>query len=83
MEDKQSVTSAGSRSARHWARLDPVNKAKGRRPWPQILVFFEHLESQMIDFLEGTRYRECWRGFNTHFHDDWRRTGDIVVWCLD
>ncbi|KAF2085952.1 glycosyltransferase family 22 protein [Saccharata proteae CBS 121410] len=20
---------------------------------------------------------DCWRGFNTHFHDDWRRTGDV------
>ena len=33
--------------------------------------------------LQGSGYGECWRGFNTHWHDDWRRKGDVVVWCLD
>lgn len=66
-----------------------------RRPWPKYLVFFEHLEGVMKDSrelgllgqvgrigsdVEG-EYRECWRGFNTHWHDDWRRKGDVVVWC--
>lgn len=28
-------------------------------------------------------YTECWRTHNTHWHHDWRRRGDIIVWCLD
>lgn len=83
MDDIRSVSSTGSRSARHWANLDPVNKAEGRKAWPQNLVFFEQLEPELKSMLEGSRYKECWRGFNTHFHDDWRRKGKVVVWCLD
>ena len=26
---------------------------------------------------------ECKRLFNSHWHDDWRRVGDVVIWCLD
>lgn len=57
--------------------------AESWRPWPAYLVFFQQLEDTLSKFLQGTRYRECWRGFNSHFHDDWRRKGDVVVWCLD
>ncbi len=32
--------------------------------------------------LQGSGYSECWRGFNSHWHDDRRRHGDVVVWCL-
>lgn len=53
-----------------------------RRPWPEYLVFFEHLEPVMNAVLEDTRYDECWRGFNTHWHDDGRRRGDVMVRCL-
>lgn len=52
------------------------------RSWPRYLVFFEQLEPQMKEVLKGAPYRECWRGFNTHWHDDWRRKGDVVVWCI-
>jgi phosphatidylinositol glycan class B len=58
------------------------NADESRRPWPEYLVFFEHLEPVMDAMLEGTRYEECWRGFNTHWHDDGRRKGDVVVQCL-
>ncbi|KAH8730087.1 Alg9-like mannosyltransferase family-domain-containing protein [Phaeosphaeriaceae sp. PMI808] len=71
MESIDTITAAGSRSGRHWARQDPKFKAKFRRTWPRYLVFFAQLEGTM----EG--------GFNSHFHDDWRRVGDVVVWCLD
>ncbi|KAF2721489.1 glycosyltransferase family 22 protein [Polychaeton citri CBS 116435] len=54
----------------------------GRRPWPHYLVFFEQLEPTLRDVLQGSAYRESWRGFNTHWHDDWRRQGDVVVWEL-
>jgi len=54
---------------------------KARRPWPEYLVFFQHLEPVIEKLLASTRYRECWRRFNTQWHDDWRRKGDVVVWC--
>lgn len=54
----------------------------GKRDWPDYLVFFKHLEPVMNAVLEDTLYRECWRGFNTHWHDDRRRRGEVIVWCL-
>ncbi|KAI6860716.1 glycosyltransferase family 22 protein [Hortaea werneckii] len=52
------------------------------RPWPEYLVFFDQLVPILEHYLTGTQYTECWRGFNTHWHDDSRRYGDVVVWCL-
>lgn len=83
MEDVAKIKASGSRSGQHWLQQDPRFKRKYRREWPQNLVFFAHLEETLKGVLEGTRYRECWRGFNSHFHDDRRRVGDVVVWCLD
>ncbi|ETI28974.1 hypothetical protein G647_01426 [Cladophialophora carrionii CBS 160.54] len=54
-----------------------------RKPWPDYLVFFAQLEPTMQAALRGSAYAECWRGFNSQWHDDWRRVGDVVVWCLD
>lgn len=56
---------------------------EGKRKWPLYLVFFEQLEPVMRTYLGQTGYGECWRGFNSHFHDDWRRKGDVVVWCME
>lgn len=53
----------------------------GLREWPQYLVFFEQLEPTMKAVLADSRYKECRRFFNTHWIDDWRRKGDVVVWC--
>ena len=83
MESVATISSAGSRSARFLAAQDPKFKARYRRAWPQNLVFFEALEDELRHVLAETRYKECWRGFNSHFHDDARRVGDVVVWCLD
>ncbi|GAB1743893.1 hypothetical protein NU219Hw_g944t1 [Hortaea werneckii] len=52
------------------------------RKWPEYLVFFDQLVPTLEQYLAGTQYTECWRGFNTHWHDDDRRYGDVVVWCL-
>jgi GPI mannosyltransferase 3 len=52
-----------------------------KRDWPEYLVFFEQLEGVIRTVIEPLGYHECWRGFNTHWHDDWRRKGDVVVWC--
>ena len=55
---------------------------EGAREWPEYLIFFEQLEPSLAEVLHGSNYGECWRGFNTHWHDDWRRQGDVVVWCM-
>lgn len=83
MESVETVRASGSRSSRHWERIDPVMRRVGRRAWPDRLVFFEQLEGTLRGFLGESRYRECWRGMNSHWHDDWRRRGDVVVWCLE
>lgn len=64
--------------------------------WPDCIVFFEQLERTMADIVKLRQngvgntltddgdeavYRECWRGFNSHWHDDWRREGDVIAWC--
>lgn len=64
-------------------RRDAGLSVDGKREWPDYLVFFEQLESVMHTALQGSEYGECWRGFNSHWHDDWRRKGDVVVWCLN
>ncbi|KAK4496690.1 hypothetical protein PRZ48_012672 [Zasmidium cellare] len=56
-------------------------EGSGLREWPQYLVFFEQLEPTMKAVLAESRYKECRRFFNTHWIDDWRRKGDVVVWC--
>ncbi|KAI8934442.1 hypothetical protein NX059_009174 [Plenodomus lindquistii] len=83
MEDVSTISASGSRSGQHWMKQDPKYKRRWRREWPQHLVFFEALEGVLKEFLEGSRYRECWRGGNSQWHDDGRRVGDVVVWCLD
>ncbi|TKA24746.1 hypothetical protein B0A50_05734 [Salinomyces thailandicus] len=60
----------------------PRDKQGELRAWPEYLVFFEQLLPTLEEILGRTRYRECWRGFNTHWHDDWRRKGDVMMWCL-
>jgi phosphatidylinositol glycan class B len=83
MQDVQSITYSGSRSGQYWRNVDPGFQSEGKRMWPGHLVFFGALEDTLKEVLGNTRYRECWRGFNSHFHDDGRRVGDVVVWCLD
>lgn len=73
----------------------PTPPSKGRNPnkrmleattyqWPDRLVFFGALEDTIKDHLgKESRYNECKRFFNTHFHDDRRRKGDVIVYCLE
>ncbi|KAF2461607.1 Alg9-like mannosyltransferase family-domain-containing protein [Lineolata rhizophorae] len=65
------------------SRGSGVQDGQGGRYWPDYLVFFEQLEDTLSSVLDGNLYHECWRGFNTHWHDDWRRHGDVIVWCMD
>ncbi|KAI8926169.1 Alg9-like mannosyltransferase family-domain-containing protein [Entophlyctis helioformis] len=47
-----------------------------------VLVFDNHrLTPLLSDVFQGSNYRECARFFNSHFHDDSKRNGDIVVYC--
>jgi GPI mannosyltransferase 3 len=56
------------------------------RQWPRYLVGFEGIESILADYcgaeMPDRRLRERWRGFNSHWHDDSRRKGTVVVWDL-
>jgi len=69
--------------ASHMAPLSTNKQGaeKSKRTWPEYLVFFEQLQPALKAHLGESAYRECWRGFNSHFHDDWRRKGDVLVWC--
>ena len=73
----------------------PWDGGSGKKMWTEYVVFFEQLEETMKEVLGTTgsrdvqgpskpngEYDECWRGWNSWGHDDWRRKGDIVVWCL-
>lgn len=71
-------TNMVERSVRHSDK-----STESKREWPDYLVFFEQLERSMGNFARidnGWAYREYGRLFNTHWHDDWRRQGDVVVW---
>jgi phosphatidylinositol glycan class B len=57
------------------------NLGQGKRSWPEFLVFFEQLEEAMREALSPRGYRECGRFFNTQWHDDGRRRGDVVSFC--
>ncbi|KAI8905543.1 Alg9-like mannosyltransferase family-domain-containing protein [Gorgonomyces haynaldii] len=50
--------------------------------WPSHIVWFDnqYLNTVLPRYL--TQYRECLRLFNSHFHDDSKRRGDLVVSCL-
>jgi len=60
-----------------------THASPAQHEWPDYLIFFAQLEPTLRSLLRGSAYGECWRTYNTHWHDDWRRRGDIVVWCLD
>ncbi|KAJ5980296.1 GPI mannosyltransferase [Penicillium waksmanii] len=57
--------------------------SKNQHEWPDYLIFFQQLEPTLQPLLRTSFYRECWRTHNTAWHDDWRRTGDVIAWCLD
>ncbi|KAL1957523.1 hypothetical protein VTO42DRAFT_5749 [Malbranchea cinnamomea] len=54
-----------------------------KHSWPDYLVFFAQLEPLLQSELSSSAYAECYRTWNTAWHDDWRRRGDVIVWCLD
>lgn len=49
--------------------------------WPEYLVIFEQLDNVfMREFLEKTEYSQYERYFNSFFHWDSRRKGDIIIY---
>ena len=75
-----SATSSGAQGPQHLGKAED-----GQKIWPERLVFFEQLGDALKSVtasVDGLSYEECWRGFNSHWHDDWRRQGDVVVWCM-
>jgi len=83
MEDLRMVSSGTSKQWHEQERNSDGRTIGRGRAWPEYLVFFQQLEPQMRVYLKRSPYRECWRGFNTGWHDDWRRQGDVVAWCRD
>ncbi|KAH3665937.1 hypothetical protein OGAPHI_004126 [Ogataea philodendri] len=68
--------------------LTPTSRegqVSGKYPhhWPEYLVFFEHLEPLMKQYLENSKYSESHRLFNSRFHWDHRRTGDLIIYKYD
>lgn len=61
----------------------PNQPTQTKHDWPDYLVFFAQLEPLLQSELRSSAYSECHRTWNTAWHDDWRRKGDIIVWCLD
>jgi phosphatidylinositol glycan class B len=68
---------------------DPVGFLKqevgGReRAWPRYVVGFEGIETPLREYYSSVWskgvVREKWRARNSHWHDDERRQGDVVVW---
>ncbi|OBT55462.1 hypothetical protein VE04_05475 [Pseudogymnoascus sp. 24MN13] len=54
------------------------------KPWPQYVVGFEGIEGVLVEWHEetGSQYEVVrkWSGFNSHWIDDERRKGRVVVW---
>jgi phosphatidylinositol glycan class B len=82
MEDTKMRFSYNESSVDRQSRNDDGRVVGKGRSWPDYLVTFAGLETTLKVFLKNTPYRVCKRLFNTHKHDDRRRIGDVVVWCL-
>lgn len=65
----------------HFPELPEEISESSTYQWPSHLVFFQALEFTMVHFLADSEYKECARFFNSYFHDDSRRVGDVIVYC--
>ncbi|KAF9425864.1 hypothetical protein BGZ94_007151 [Podila epigama] len=65
-------------------RADHVPQSRGsKRPFRDAshLLLFDVLVPTLKPWLAESGYTECARFFNSHFHEDSRRRGDVVVYC--
>ncbi|CAM0138077.1 glycosylphosphatidylinositol anchor biosynthesis [Umbelopsis sp. WA50703] len=67
---------------------DRILPTSSRKSPSQIIAFDSLLQMQSQDnetigdlLQDRGGYIECQRFFNSHFHDDWRRTGDVIILC--
>jgi phosphatidylinositol glycan class B len=67
-----------------WLFMNSEIGTREDRPWPRYIVGFGgiggDLERHAVKTMKGVEFVERWRGKNSDWHDDWRRTGDVVVW---
>jgi phosphatidylinositol glycan class B len=65
--------------------MDPIGFLKLEAPEriqkSKYLVLFDSLVPHLDGYLEAQGFKECQRFFNSHFHDDARRRGDVLVYC--
>jgi phosphatidylinositol glycan class B len=59
----------------------------GNKDLPRYIVGFEGIEPWLQQFLQtphgqtlGMDLKRVWTGFNGFFNEDWRRSGEIMVW---
>ncbi|MCJ1339081.1 glycosylphosphatidylinositol anchor biosynthesis [Bachmanniomyces sp. S44760] len=82
-EESEKVTQSQSHKTRNQPQMQTNNNQKRKKKlWPEYLVFFAQMEESLLAILDNSPYRECWRGWNSFAHDDWRRKGDLIVWCI-
>lgn len=63
--------------------LDPVKfLAQNPEYITQTVVAFESLDFPSIARQLGVQYTPQQHIFNSHFHDDWRRRGDVIIYHL-
>lgn len=59
----------------------PTNAQSSKRHlWPDKIVVFEQMRGTMDSILEES-YGQCDKIFNSRFHWDSRRRGDLIVYC--
>ncbi|RKP23280.1 Alg9-like mannosyltransferase family-domain-containing protein [Syncephalis pseudoplumigaleata] len=58
-----------------------LDRMAERRWWPSHLLLFDALLPAVNETLGAHGYHECSRFFNSFFHDDERRIGDVLVYC--
>lgn len=58
----------------------PPKDGKYPHKWPEYLVFFQYSEPFFKKYLANSSYVEDTRLFNSRFHWDYRRTGDLIIY---
>ncbi|KAF9372880.1 hypothetical protein CPB97_000960 [Podila verticillata] len=60
---------------------DPESRNRSMYGDSSHLLLFDTLVPTLKPWLTSNGYNECARFFNSHFHEDSRRRGDVVVYC--
>lgn len=49
--------------------------------WPNKIMLFESCDRKVVTYLQDGGYKQCERIFNSLWHWDPRRSGDLLVYC--